>query len=89
MTPVEETLRKALEQIVGGNPTCETPEAQCEYNAVVAKAALDATKNVAELDRIAFTSLCNAAEQSKWMPPEYCMNDWLADCRDFLIDGRR
>jgi predicted RNase H-like nuclease (RuvC/YqgF family) len=34
-----------------------------------------------------FDSLLEAAQESKWMPPEYMVNDWVADCRHLLIDG--
>jgi hypothetical protein len=42
---------------------------------------------VVDLERNFFASLIAAAEQSKWMPPEYMMNDWVSDCRNFLING--
>lgn len=42
---------------------------------------------VIDLERNFFASLIAAAEQSKWMPPEYMMNDWVSDCCDLLING--
>jgi hypothetical protein len=42
---------------------------------------------VIDLERNAFEVLKQAAAESKWMPPEYCMNDWLSDCADFLRNG--
>ena len=35
-----ERLRAALRKIVDGNPTCDSPEAQCQWDAAIASAAL-------------------------------------------------
>lgn len=48
---------------------------------------VDPGGEVIDLIHVAYNSLAEAASRSKWMPPEYCANDWLADCRDFLENG--
>lgn len=40
-----------------------------------------------DLYRVSFETLMAAAEKSQWMPAEYCMNDWISDCCNFLITG--
>lgn len=40
-----------------------------------------------DLMQLEMQSLIEAAEESKWMPPEYSMNDWLSDVRMFLMEG--
>lgn len=52
--------------------------------------ALEQTKpdpNVIDLDELSWESIKKAASESKWMPPEYMMNDWCADVRAFLRNG--
>lgn len=42
---------------------------------------------VIDLDVESYKSLLEAAQQSKWIPKEYWANDWIADARNFLIEG--
>jgi hypothetical protein len=44
---------------------------------------------VPTIDLIAesYNSLVEAANKSKWIPKEYFANDWVADAREFLIEG--
>jgi len=44
---------------------------------------------VIDLDKEFFRQMCDAAGQSNWIPPEYMVNDWVADCCDFLRNGRK
>jgi hypothetical protein len=61
------------------------PKEDCEP--VVEKKPADA--EVMDLDKIAWEGIQKAAEESTWMPEEYCMNDWLSDVQDFLRNGPR
>ena len=36
---------------------------------------------------VAMQMLEKAASESEWMPPEYCANDWQADCCNYLRYG--
>jgi hypothetical protein len=40
-----------------------------------------------DLDKIMWESIQKAAEESNWIPKEYCMNDWVYDVQDFLRNG--
>lgn len=40
-----------------------------------------------DLDKMAWESIKKAAAESKWMPSDYCADDWQADLRNFLING--
>ncbi len=42
---------------------------------------------VIDLEREFFKTLCKAAGQSNWIPPDYMMNDWVSDCANFLRNG--
>lgn len=44
---------------------------------------------VIDLDRITWDGIKKAASESKWMPPEYMVNDWAADVCAFLTYGCR
>lgn len=37
-----------------------------------------------DLDHLAWESIKKAASESQWMPPEYCMGDWVSDVCSFL-----
>ena len=42
-----------------------------------------------DLVQVIFAQLCEAANQSNWIPQEhYYANDWVSDCCDFLRTGR-
>jgi hypothetical protein len=43
--------------------------------------------NVIDLDKIDWERIQEAALNSRWMPPEYCRNDWMSDVCAFLRDG--
>jgi len=45
----------------------------------------DASVQVIDLDADAWASIKDAASKSPWMPPEYCMNDWVSDVCAFLL----
>jgi hypothetical protein len=48
----------------------------------------DSTGNVNwDLDISGWESIKEAAQQSKWIPVEYYMNDWIADVMFFLREG--
>ena len=59
----------------------------CEITALQGDTPQGGGVLVIDLEQNFWRSLVEAASQSKWMPPEYMMNDWVADCRDYLIDG--
>ena len=40
-----------------------------------------------DLDLESYRGLLEAAHQSKWIPKEYSSNDWIADVKNFLIEG--
>lgn len=40
-----------------------------------------------DLEKIAWGAIRKAASESKWLPPEYFMNDWVNDVERFLRDG--
>lgn len=40
-----------------------------------------------DLNKCMWESICEAAKESKWIPPEYYTNDWVADVCDFLKNG--
>lgn len=40
-----------------------------------------------DLDKMFWEQIKQAAQQSSWMPPEYMMNDWVADVINFLKNG--
>lgn len=42
---------------------------------------------VVDLALDSWESIKQAARESKWMPPEYFMNDWTYDVREFLREG--
>ncbi len=42
---------------------------------------------VIDLDRSDWEAILRAASESRWIPPEYMRNDWLADVMIFLRDG--
>lgn len=42
-----------------------------------------------DLVRVMFDQLCEAAQQSNWIPHEhYFTNDWVSDCCEFLRTGK-
>lgn len=41
-----------------------------------------------DLDAEHWKIIQQAAEESKWIPPEYYVNDWVSDVCDFLRNGR-
>lgn len=42
---------------------------------------------VIDLDKGMWEQLCEAAGKSNWIPTQYMANDWVADCRQFLLTG--
>lgn len=40
-----------------------------------------------DMDWLMWEDIKKAASESKWMPPEYTMNDWVCDISDYLRDG--
>jgi hypothetical protein len=46
------------------------------------------TYQIIDLDLIFWERIVAAAKESKWMPPEYMMNDWVEDVCVFLKAGR-
>lgn len=42
---------------------------------------------VMDMDQSDWDSIQQAARESKWMPPEYMRNDWVADVCEFLRNG--
>lgn len=42
---------------------------------------------VIDLKHASYDALTAAARRSKWIPPEYVSNDWIADCINFLENG--
>jgi hypothetical protein len=40
-----------------------------------------------DIDECLWSSIKTAAEESSWMPPDYMMNDWVADVCLFLRNG--
>lgn len=42
---------------------------------------------VMDCDKIMWEGIQRAAEESTWMPKEYCMNDWVSEVQDFLRNG--
>lgn len=40
-----------------------------------------------DLDKLDWEQVLTAARESKWMPPKYTRNDWLADICRYLRDG--
>jgi hypothetical protein len=40
-----------------------------------------------DLKHTAYDQMQQAASESNWMPPEYCANDWIADCCRWLREG--
>jgi len=40
-----------------------------------------------DLKHIAYDQMQQAASESKWIPPEYYSNDWIADCCRWLREG--
>lgn len=42
---------------------------------------------VVDLDAENWKAIKQAATESKWMPPEYFMNDWVSDVCQFLREG--
>lgn len=47
----------------------------------------DETGLVIDLEKSFWASLAAAANESNWIPPDYFMNDWVADLRDYLLYG--
>lgn len=45
------------------------------------------SETLIDLDMAGWHMLLDAASQSQWMPQEYAVNDWLADCAQFLRVG--
>lgn len=39
------------------------------------------------LEKIFWDNLVSAANESNWIPEDYCMNDWVSDCALFLREG--
>lgn len=51
---------------------------------------MDASKAATiDLDATAWDQIKEAASQSAWMPPEYMMNEWVADVCAFLREPRK
>lgn len=48
---------------------------------------IELEESVVDLKALSYDSLVAAAIRSNWIPPEYCANDWLADCRRWLEFG--
>lgn len=42
---------------------------------------------IIDLEKSAMAQLIEAVAESKWIPPEYFMNDWINDCAHFLRTG--
>jgi hypothetical protein len=42
-----------------------------------------------DLDALQWDEIKRAAAESKWMPAEYCVNEWVSDVCAFLRDGPR
>lgn len=40
-----------------------------------------------DLNEESFRALLQAASESNWIPPEYCCNDWVSDCCNWLRNG--
>lgn len=40
-----------------------------------------------DLDVLSWERIKAAARESKWIPPEYCINDWENDVCEFLREG--
>ena len=45
-------------------------------------------ERVIDLDALDWESVKEAAAESKWMPPEYMRNEWVADVCEFLRAGQ-
>lgn len=58
-----------------------------EYLELRRKIQIKQSVQVVDLKALAYDSLAAAATRSNWMPPDYCANDWLADCRRWLEFG--
>ena len=44
---------------------------------------------IIDLDESAWSQIKDSVAKSKWIPEEYCMNDWLADICYFLEHGTK
>lgn len=42
-----------------------------------------------DADKIMWDRICTAARYSSWIPPDYMMNDWVADVEHWLRHGSR
>lgn len=48
--------------------------------------AVDTTP-VMDCDKIMWDAIKDAAKNSNWIPEEYMMNDWVADVKEYLLNG--
>jgi hypothetical protein len=53
--------------------------------ALTAPSSVTEAAQVMDLDALAWEQVKRAASESKWIPPEYMVNDWVSDVCEFLI----
>lgn len=67
---------------------CATFRERKAYQVGVADARRVAAETVVvDLKHTAYDAMQQAASESKWIPPEYFANDWIADCCRWLREG--
>lgn len=85
LKPEDEAGMKNRDVFIGSMLLCLDGPTQCQRQQQVQDLLQDV--RVIDLEKESWKQIKQAAEESGWMPDDYCMNDWVSDLCRYLKEG--